>query len=271
MCIRDRYQRRVHGEFKQMEPGIYDEECTERRAAVGNLFELLNPYYYAYPGMTSQFPFQNPPEKSVNKAKKKASKSAKKKKSTAEDFQVKYKTEMCKSWQTLGRCKFGDSCAFAHGDQELRSKSHVPIKYKTRKCLRFHYTGFCPYGDRCQFLHEEEALPRTKCYGSYGMELQCMSEANGTCAFASQDSMNHPRLPLFKSFAERETTVSIDAPSGVPLREGSPVNLYAKIKEQVLQGAGKEKIEAILEDPPISLGSDSACFQISRVVTIAFH
>jgi len=39
---------------------------------------------------------------------------------------------MCRNWELAGECRFGDSCAFAHGDYELQKKKHVPIKYKTK-------------------------------------------------------------------------------------------------------------------------------------------
>lgn len=38
---------------------------------------------------------------------------------TKEDFQVKYKTEICRNFIN-GNCKFGDNCAFAHGYNEIK-------------------------------------------------------------------------------------------------------------------------------------------------------
>ncbi|KAJ5076088.1 protein tis11 [Anaeramoeba ignava] len=70
-----------------------------------------------------------------------------------------YKTELCRSWEETGTCKFGDSCRFAHGKSELRSKPRHP-KYKTQICKAFHTTGFCPYGKRCRFIHYN--LPQKK-------------------------------------------------------------------------------------------------------------
>ena len=60
---------------------------------------------------------------------------------------------MCRNWELTGECKFGDSCAFAHGDFELQKKKHVPSKYKTRLCKQYHVALYCPYGMRCQFVH----------------------------------------------------------------------------------------------------------------------
>ena len=68
-------------------------------------------------------------------------------------YQIKYKTEMCRNWELFGRCKFQDKCSFAHGDHELMRKVHLPQNYKTKPCIQFHTTAYCPYGNRCQFLH----------------------------------------------------------------------------------------------------------------------
>ena len=60
---------------------------------------------------------------------------------------------MCKNWQMNGECKLGEKCSFAHGEEELRTKNHLPSNFKTKTCNNFHNEGTCQYGDRCQFLH----------------------------------------------------------------------------------------------------------------------
>ena len=74
-----------------------------------------------------------------------------------QSFIIKYKTEMCRNWELTGECRFGDSCAFAHGGVELQKKKHVPTKYKTRLCKQYHQSLYCPYGLRCQFVHSQLA------------------------------------------------------------------------------------------------------------------
>lgn len=65
----------------------------------------------------------------------------------------RYKTELCRSFQEHGTCKYGEKCQFAHGFQELRSMNRHP-KYKSELCRTFHAAGYCPYGPRCHFVHE---------------------------------------------------------------------------------------------------------------------
>lgn len=54
----------------------------------------------------------------------------------------RYKTELCRSYQETGLCKYGDKCQFAHGYDELRSLNRHP-KYKTILCRTYHCTGYC--------------------------------------------------------------------------------------------------------------------------------
>ena len=75
-------------------------------------------------------------------------------KSTAADFKIKYKTELCKYYEINGFCKYGDSCAYAHGKENLRSKITNTTAYRTKKCVQFFQKGYCPYGNRCQFAHQ---------------------------------------------------------------------------------------------------------------------
>jgi len=65
-----------------------------------------------------------------------------------------YKTELCRSWEEKGTCRYGTKCQFAHGEGELRSVARHP-KYKTEICRTFWVSGACPYGKRCCFIHTE--------------------------------------------------------------------------------------------------------------------
>ncbi|XP_028818029.1 mRNA decay activator protein ZFP36 [Denticeps clupeoides] len=67
----------------------------------------------------------------------------------------RYKTELCRSFQESGSCKYGGKCQFAHGEKELRGLHRHP-KYKTEACRTFYNFGYCPYGTRCHFIHEEK-------------------------------------------------------------------------------------------------------------------
>ncbi|KAL8219951.1 UNVERIFIED_CONTAM: hypothetical protein K2H54_036704 [Gekko kuhli] len=68
---------------------------------------------------------------------------------------ARYKTELCRTFEESGACKYGAKCQFAHGARELRGLSRHP-KYKTEPCRTFHTSGICPYGARCHFIHNAE-------------------------------------------------------------------------------------------------------------------
>ncbi|OLL26426.1 Zinc finger protein zfs1 [Neolecta irregularis DAH-3] len=63
-----------------------------------------------------------------------------------------YKTELCRSWEEKGSCRYGIKCQFAHSKAELRDLPRHP-KYKTEPCKTFIELGSCYYGSRCCFLH----------------------------------------------------------------------------------------------------------------------
>ncbi|XP_068441450.1 mRNA decay activator protein ZFP36L1-like [Clinocottus analis] len=70
---------------------------------------------------------------------------------------TRYKTELCRTYEESGTCKYGAKCQFAHGMDEMRGLSRHP-KYKTEPCRTFHTIGFCPYGARCHFIHNADEI-----------------------------------------------------------------------------------------------------------------
>ncbi|XP_056297173.1 mRNA decay activator protein ZFP36 [Pseudoliparis swirei] len=70
---------------------------------------------------------------------------------------TRYKTELCRTFEESGTCKYGAKCQFAHGMDEMRGLSRHP-KYKTEPCRTFHTIGFCPYGARCHFIHNADEV-----------------------------------------------------------------------------------------------------------------
>jgi len=68
-----------------------------------------------------------------------------------------YKTEMCRTYEETGICRYGIKCQFAHDQGELRGVPRHP-RYKTEICKTFWQLGNCPYGKRCCFIHTENEL-----------------------------------------------------------------------------------------------------------------
>ena len=68
-----------------------------------------------------------------------------------------YKTELCRTFEETGYCRYGTKCQFAHDRGELRVIPRHP-RYKTEICRTFWEHGNCPYGKRCCFIHLEAPL-----------------------------------------------------------------------------------------------------------------
>ena len=63
------------------------------------------------------------------------------------------RTQLCAFW-ARGSCKRGTSCAFAHGEDQLRE---TPDLSKTKICKNFQ-KGECMLGEGCTFAHRREDL-----------------------------------------------------------------------------------------------------------------
>mmetsp|Transcript_72828 Transcript_72828/g.170876 ORF Transcript_72828/g.170876 Transcript_72828/m.170876 type:complete len:231 (+) Transcript_72828:44-736(+) len=67
---------------------------------------------------------------------------------------IKYRTTMCKFFE-LGACKRGDTCFFAHTEDQLRPSVSL---WRTRLCFSFTMRGHCRQGKRCNFAHGKDEL-----------------------------------------------------------------------------------------------------------------
>ena len=119
------------------------------------------------------------------------------------DFKSKWKTEMCHYWEMYGFCKYGDSCAFAHGSDEL-NKRKMSNNYKTKPCKQFFELGYCTYGVRCQFSHrllkecEDKRNDEPEERVSY---LKILSDFNNSSNQISHEILKRPRLMTFENIA----------------------------------------------------------------------
>lgn len=93
----------------------------------------------------------------------------------------KYKTTLCKHFDTPQGCSYGDKCQFAHGYGELRTSSGQTVgaqmsmgnpfndksqnnmlNYKIAICKNWEKDKTCRYGNKCSFAHGNEELRKKK-------------------------------------------------------------------------------------------------------------
>lgn len=120
-----------------------------------NKFKIINTINNQNGFLNVFSPGSESDDSSENSEDKKAKKSTE-----STDYKTKWKTEKCHYWELDGECKFGENCAFAHGDKELKQKINYNISYKTNPCKQFFEEGYCNYGIRCQFSHKKSVYER---------------------------------------------------------------------------------------------------------------
>lgn len=116
-------------------------------------------------------------------------------------FDPKYKTELCKKFQSTGNCPYGPKCRFAHGKEELISKAQR-ANYKKKKCKSFDEKGYCPYGSRCNFRHDERKFSELS-FSYFYLQLLLFKEYNFLPSrksfYLNKTNLLNERLPIFES------------------------------------------------------------------------
>ena len=115
-------------------------------------------------------------------------------------FDPKYKTELCKKFQSTGQCPYGYKCRFAHGKEELVSKSQG-VNYKKKPCKTFNDKGYCPYGSRCSFRHDERKFSDTN-FSFFYLQLFLFKKYNFLPSrknfYLNKSNLLNDRLDVFK-------------------------------------------------------------------------
>lgn len=119
-------------------------------------------------------------------------------------FDPKYKTELCKKFQSTGKCPYGFKCRFAHGKEELITKFQG-ANYKKKPCKTFNEKGYCPYGSRCSFQHDERKFSEVS-FSYFYLQLFLFKKYNFLPSrknfYSNRSSLLNGRLPFFESLTK---------------------------------------------------------------------
>eukprot|EP01025_Chloroclados_australasicus_P017154 TRINITY_DN18734_c0_g1_i3.p1 TRINITY_DN18734_c0_g1~~TRINITY_DN18734_c0_g1_i3.p1 ORF type:complete len:334 (+),score=29.94 TRINITY_DN18734_c0_g1_i3:487-1488(+) len=109
-----------------------------------------------------------------------------------------YKTELCRAYDETKKCRFGDRCKYAHGEEELRPLIRGQT-YKTKICKSFVEDGYCPYGSRCNFVHKR---PASAVKVNVSKITPQPSVSSSSSPLNSARSTSSGRLPIFLQLTE---------------------------------------------------------------------
>ena len=124
----------------------------------------------------------------------------------------RYKTTLCKHFDTPQGCSYGDKCQFAHGKKELRMNNaqgfpqmnlggnanknqNNILNYKIVKCKNYEKDGTCKYGNHCTFAHGDKEL-RNKTENLYQMNNNPMMMPVGGIPVMMPTGMEMGQMPI---------------------------------------------------------------------------
>lgn len=123
-------------------------------------------------------------------------------KATSSDARFPFKTKIC-PFLLSGKCFKGDSCTFAHNEDELKK---IPNLTKTKLCLCFQM-GYCQNGKECSFAHGESELRAPPNFYKTSLCVPFMSGMK--CRFGIKCRFAHGYNELRqRPHCEPETTIS---------------------------------------------------------------
>ncbi|KAG6332480.1 hypothetical protein ID866_6609 [Astraeus odoratus] len=195
-----------------------------------------------------------------------------------------YKTELCRSWEEKGTCRYGAKCQFAHGEEELRTVPRHP-KYKTEICRTFWVSGACPYGKRCCFIHTE--LPVTGAVpGADGALPPASATANRERSNSDPNEVSNSLLARIQRKNEA-TPVEVTPPSNSSfstrpptgsLRVNTSLNNVSKQNKSAFPTFASNAImlskpdESTIRSPvPLTAGPDFGRHNATRLDIVGFN
>jgi len=115
----------------------------------------------------------------------------------------RYKTELCRAYDEIGTCEYGDRCLYAHGLDELKHLPNRHPKFKTERCSAFNDLGYCVFGQRCAFVHEHESAEQILEKIWTTMDVDTIVDFMESNEISLPLVDNRERLPVFKRITSK--------------------------------------------------------------------
>ncbi|KAG7976333.1 hypothetical protein I3843_06G144000 [Carya illinoinensis] len=111
-----------------------------------------------------------------------------------------YKTEICRSWEDSGSCRYGSKCQFAHGKEELRP-TRFPAKNKSEMYKSSSGTGSGTYGAKSRYVHPVVAAAGTVAAAAGTMPTRTRSPAKAETASPRkpEDKKKKPKTTITRN------------------------------------------------------------------------
>ncbi|KAG2703778.1 hypothetical protein I3843_06G144000 [Carya illinoinensis] len=113
-----------------------------------------------------------------------------------------YKTEICRSWEDSGSCRYGSKCQFAHGKEELRP-TRFPAKNKSEAQMykSSSGTGSGTYGAKSRYVHPVVAAAGTVAAAAGTMPTRTRSPAKAETASPRkpEDKKKKPKTTITRN------------------------------------------------------------------------
>ena len=114
------------------------------------------------------------------------------------------KTRLCRNWIQTAKCRYRDTCHFAHGQDELTYEAVAAYgdMFKSKNCRTFYSQKTCMYGAGCMFRHEHHIFHQLHrhFYKPQMFKLETQYESAPDKEAFIRDYMAVPeRLPVFKA------------------------------------------------------------------------
>ena len=139
------------------------------------------------------------------------------------NFKKKWKQEKCIYWETYGKCKYGDQCAFAHEPKQIL-KQEMP---KKENCSYWEKYGYCISGIRCPFSHKQEQrlsheVPKSSLNKEFDTLLKNLDNEDDIFEQSSQN--------LILKEKNRDIEISGDKKNENIFEQNSEINNFNEIK-----------------------------------------